>query len=348
MRQIFRMLGGVWMLALVLGPAGTAAAAAEKIPLAYKDHSAALSYQIDVKSHHVVFDHGGGGWRGKTPERSHHEVLSFDLKAQKKPDGVLSQIITFTGVNGKGAKLWGKEGDVPVLWLKREQIVGSSQLMDMDALGKVVKATGAPHFMSPGYKQKPDPDGPPMDLYRVLTMIFPQFSPKPVGVGDSWVVRDRFVVGPAEENVDANIQRRSHKLEAKIRRDFRLTFKGMEEQKGYRVARIAFQGKFGADIKGIEPNNGHYVTATGQAAGEFLFAPEQGLLVGADFKSKFDFSYAMDGVLVGYYLTPKERISLLLEDRTTPPVPWRAEQQVRLELKKQTAGADPSVKTVSR
>lgn len=347
MRQIFRVFGGIWILALAFGPAG--AAAAEKVPLAYKDHSGALAYQIDVKSHNVVFDHGGGGWRGKTPERSHHDVLSFNLQAQKKPEGILSQIITFTGVNGQGAKLWGREGDVPVLWLKREQIIGNSQVMEMDALGKVMGATGVPHFMSPGFPTKRDPDGPPLDMYRVLTMIFPRFSSKPVGVGDSWAVRDRFIVGPAEEKNDANIQRRSHKLEAKIRRDFRLTLKGFEQQKGYRVARIAFQGKFGADIKGIEPNNGHYVTATGRAAGEFLFAPAQGLLVGADFQSKFDFSYATDGVLVGYYLSPKERISLLLEDRTTPPIPWRGEQRVHLELKKQTASATvPGTKAAAR
>lgn len=349
MRREFRIPTCLLAAALALGWAGvTAAATAEKELLIYKGQPAALAYRLEVKTHHKVFDHRGGGYRKKTPERSHHDIIGFNLAVSEKPDGKVDQKLTFTSINGKSAKLWGRQGDVPVIWLNREQIVGNNQKLEMDLLGRVVAATGAPHFMSPSYRPKRSPDGPALDMYRILTMIFPQFPLRRVAVGETWRVKDKYTVGPAPEKDDAAIWKRPHKLDAKIRRNLRLTLKGFEQKGGYRVARIAVKGRFSADIKGIEPNNGHYVTTAGDVSGEFLFAPEKGLLVEATFKNKYHYSYAKDGVLVSIFLTPKERVSLLLEDDTTPPVPWRGNQSVHLELKSQTAAVSPAVTTASR
>lgn len=270
-------------------------------------------------------------------KKTHEDILGFKLETKERADGLIDQALAFTSINGRtaatGLSGGAKEGDTAILVVKREEIVGRTQEIRMDLLGRVKEATGVPHFVSHGFHNRTS-DGPPLDMYRVLLMVFPQFSLKRVSPGESWTVKDEAIVREAKEKTEGGPldSTRSHKLEAKVKRDITYTHQGFVERKGYRAVAIGVTGSYTLDAKAVEPNNGHYVKGNGKVSGEYYFAAAEGLLVEASLKSKLNQSYTFDGVLVGYWLSPKERVSLILEDTTMPWVPWVGEQTVRLEL----------------
>ncbi len=339
MRRVQRL--SVLFISLLLPGlvAGAPALAGEgdRALLTYKGQPAPVAYTVTVKTSLNTLTHAGGGWRGDVVKKSHEDILGFKLEAKELADGLIDQALTFTGVNGKTAGLGlspgAQEGDVPILWLKREEIVGNSQEVRMDLLGRVREATGVPHFVSPGFNNRAS-DGPPLDMYRVLLMVFPQFSLKRVSPGESWTVKNEAIVREAKEKAGAGPldSTRSHKLEAKVKRDITYTHQGFVERGGYRTAVIGVTGSYTVDVKAVEPNNGHYLKGNGKLSGEYYFAPVEGLLVEASLKSKLNQSYTFDGILLTYWLNPKEKVSLMLEDTTMPWVPWEGEQTVRLEL----------------
>ncbi len=319
--------------------AGAPALAAEgdRALLVYKGQAAPVAYTVTVKTNLNTLTHAGGGWRGDVVKKSHEDILGLRLEAKERADGLIDQALTFTSINGKTAALGlspgAREGDVPILMLKREEIVGNTQAVRMDLLGRVKEATGVPYFVAQTFHNRSS-DGPPLDMYRVFLMVFPQFSLKRVSPGESWTVKDEAIVREVKEKGESGPldSTRSHTLEAKVRRDITYTHQGFVERKGYRAAVIGVTGSYSIDAKAVEPNNGHYMKGNGKVSGEYYFVPAEGLLVEASLKSKLNQSYTFDGILLTYWLNPKEKVSLMLEDTTMPWVPWEGEQTVRLEL----------------
>ncbi len=341
-RPLLGVLGLLVSSLMVWGP--VLAAEGDRTLLAYRGHPTALTYTLTVKTSLKTLTHEGGDWRGTAVKKSHEDILGLGLEAKEGLDGLIDQTLTFTSINGKTSALGlspgAREGDVPILWLKREEIVGKAQEIRMDLLGRVKDATGVPHFVSPGFHNRTS-DGPPLDMYRVLLTMFPQFSLKRVSPGEQWTVKDEAIVRDAKETPQGGPldSTRSHKLEAKVKRDITYIHQGFVERGGYRTAVIGITGSYTIDAKGVEPNNGHYVKGNGKLSGEYYFAPTEGLVVEAALKSKLNQSYTFDGLLVGYWMTPKERVSLILEDSTMPVVPWEGEQTIRLELAGSRAAA---------
>lgn len=334
-RRLVVVLGLLVSGLMVWGPA--LAAEGDRALLAYKGQPGALTYTLTVKTNLNTLTHGGGGWRGDVVRKSHEDILGLRLEPKERSDGLIDQTLHFTSVNGKtkalGLSPGAREGDVPILWLKREDIVGKSQGVRMDLLGRVKEATGVPHFVSPGFHNRTS-DGPPLDMYRVLVTIFPQFSLKRVSPGETWTVKDETIVREVQEEAQSGPfdPTQSHKLEAKLKRDITYTHQGFVERGGHRTAVIGITGSYAFDAKGVEPNNGHYVKGNGKLSGEYYFAPAQGIVVEVSLKNKLYQSYTFDGLLVSYFMNPKEKVSLILEDSTMPVVPWEGEQTVRLEL----------------
>ncbi len=346
MRRVQRMpalLVSLLVPGLVAG-APALAGEGDRALLTYKSQPAPVAYTLTVKTNLNTLTHAGGGWRGDLVTKSHEDRLGFQLEAKERPDGLVDQVLTFTSINGKTAALGlspgAREGDVAILMLKREEIVGQAQEVRMDLLGRVKEATGVPHFVSQGFHNRSS-DGPPLDMHRVLLMVFPQFSLQRVSPGEKWTVKDEAVVREAKEKAEGGAldSTRSHKLEAKVKRDITYTHQGFVERGGRRTAAIGVTGSYSIDAKAVEPNNGHYLKGNGKVSGEYYFAPAEGLLVEASLKSKLSQSYTFDGILLTYWLNPKEKVSLMLEDTTMPWVPWEGEQTVRLELSATKAAA---------
>ncbi len=309
----------------------------DRAPLVYKGRPAPATYTLTVKTNLNTLTHAGGGWRGDVVKKSHEDILGLRLETKARSDGLIDQTLAFTSINGKtpalGLSPGAREGDVPILMLKREEIVGKTQEVQMDLVGRVKEATGVPHFVSQSFHNRSS-DGPPLDMYRVLLMVFPQFSGSPVGPGEKWTVKDEVVVGEMKEGAAGGPldSTRSHKLEAKVKRDITYTHQGFVERGGHRTAAIGITGRYTVDVKAVDPNNGHYLKGSGKVSGEYYFAPAEGLLVEASLKSKLSQAYTFDGILVTYWLNPKEKVSLMMEDTPMPWVPWEGEQTVRLEL----------------
>lgn len=334
-RRLIVVLGLLVSGLVVGGP--VLGAEGDRALLAYKGQPSALTYTLTVKTSLNTLTHGGGGWRGDVVKKSHEDILGIRLEPTERSDGLIDQTLTFTSVNGKtpalGLSPGAREGDVPILWLKREDIVGKSQGVRMDLLGRVKEATGVAHFVSPGFHNRAS-DGPPLDLYRVLVTIFPQFSLKRVSPGEKWTVKEETIVQEPKEKAEAGVldSTRSHKLEAKVKRDITYTHQGFVERKGHRTAVIGVTGSYTVDVKAVDPNNGHYLKGNGKVSGEYYFSPTEGLVVEASLKSKLNQAYTFDGLLLTYWMNPKEKVSLIMEDSTMPWVPWEGEQTVRLEL----------------
>lgn len=289
--------------------------------LIFKPHADPLKYNLKVKTHSVL-EHNFSA-AGQEIIQEHEDILTLSQSIKEADEGLLDVALTVDEINliPHGPSIGAQ--------YKREQIIGNSRHTLINVLGEVEEAKGFPHFASGNYYFGGF-DGVPLDMYRVMLMLYPQFPLRLLKVGDSWKVKDKIVVEAAD--VVGEIAVIEHNLEHKINRRITYSLLGFTERKGYRTAHIAFEAKYGFDASMISTYNGYYSEGSGEDTGEFYFAPEEGIVVEASIKSNPVENKSRDGQTVFIWLDAKTRIFLNLEDRTTVPLKWRTEKTISFEL----------------
>jgi hypothetical protein len=217
---------------------------------------------------------------------------------------------------------------------KREQIVGNTQHMSTNLLGEVEAAQGLPHFASQNYYhgEYEGVDSAPLDMYRVMLMLYPQFPLRFLRTGDTWHVKDRITVKAADVPPVGGLTAIKHDLNMNINRRIKYTLFEYSERKGLRTVRIGFEAKYGFDGSVFSTYQGYYSDGSGEDVGEFYFAPEKGIVVEASIRSQPVENKSLDGQTVQMWLDPKTMIFLNLEDRTTVPLKWRTDKSILFEL----------------
>lgn len=259
--------------------------------------------------------------------RKHQDIMDVNVQLKNTEDGLLDMVLRVDKINP--TKYLGYQGGSQ--W-KREQIVGNSQHTKMDILGRVAEATGIPHFSS-GLFYGGSEDSPPLDIYRVLLMISPKFPLKMVSKGGSWTAEEEIILREAPALSDAGIAERSYELEMKVKVKSTYTLVDYVQKDGYNTALIKMEANFRTDGSASDPTGGYYKKGNGKVTGEYYFAPDEGIIVEASMKSKFNETNAEDGPTVRYWLNPQTFIFLNLEDRTTVPLLWHVDQDVHFKIK---------------
>lgn len=312
-----------------------AVAAEEKMMLHYKPWSDPASYQLELQAT-ASLETNRGALEGGDPGRAviirkHRDQIALDLQVQEVKDGLLDGVMTVKNINVLPPRRGGLSGVIGDQY-KRTEIVGNRQKTTIDLQGGIHAATGLPHFASGDFYG--DEDGPPLDMYRVLLMVFPRFPLKLVGQGDRWQVKDEVEVKLADVTaITGAIAPLNYSVTSKIKRDLSYTLVGFTEKSGHRSAHIRFEGRFSADTEGKGPTKGSYKEGGGKVNGELFFAPSEGKVVELTMASNLTESFSQDGAVIMFWLNPKERIWLnAFEGRTYPPLVWHTEQKVKLEL----------------
>lgn len=315
-----------WSLPLALllsfGIPLTAFAAGGEL-LVFKPHSQPLKYNLMVKTHSELETNSRsfGTERGVTVE--HEDVLALSQRVEKIDGGLLDIALTVDEINliPHGPSIGAQ--------YKREEIIGNSRHTTVSLLGEVQEVKGFPHFASGNYYFGGH-DSAPLDFYRVMLMIYPQFPLRLLKAGDSWEVKDKITVEAAD--IVGAVAAIEHNLDVKLNRRIKYTLLGYTERMGYRTAHIAFEARYGFDVSMISTYNGYYSDGSGEDTGEFYFAPEEGIVVEASIKSNPVENKSVDGMTVFVWLDGKTRIFLDLHDRTTVPLKWRTDKTISFEL----------------
>ncbi len=218
----------------------------------------------------------------------------------------------------------------PGMVYKREDIVGNTQHIEINRSGKVEKARVLPHMASSFFWARGE-DGPPLDLYNVLILLYPRFPMHLLEPGDSWETEEEIELEMADALPVAGLMELIYELEMTVKQKIHYTLLDFVEKNGYRCARIRFEAQFMTDGVIYNSARGHFLEGNGKSTGELCFAPKEGLLVSASMTHNASEKRSQDG-LIRYFVTPKEMIFLEADDRTTIPIPWRSERIVSLEL----------------
>lgn len=295
--------------------------AAESQLLMFKPHPRSLEYNLAIKAHSVVDMNSAG--QGRIFE-DHDDMITLTQKVSEIDGGLLGIDLTVKMIN------WEEHGPTNGKRLKREEIIGNSHRTKINLLGKIEEINSFPHFGSNEFFSE-SLDGPALDHWRIMSMLYPQFPLKLVGQGESWEIKDEFSVTPAEALAVAGIMPIRHNFEMVIRRTIKYTLIDYVQRAGYNTARIGFEATFRTDGEVQGATEGDYTDGSGSSSGEFYFAPEEGILVQASFKENVIERKAKDGHFK-YYLGPD--ISLWAEayDQTSVPFIWRTDKTVDFRM----------------
>ncbi len=218
----------------------------------------------------------------------------------------------------------------PGMVYKREDIVGNTQHIKINLLGKVEEAKVLPQMASSFFWNNGE-DGPPLDFYNLLILLNPRFPSDLLEPGASWETEEEIELEMADALPVAGLMELIYELEMTVKQKIKYTLLDFVEKHGYRCARIRFEAQFTTDGVIYNSARGNYLEGNGESSGELCFAPKEGVLVSASMTHNASEKKSLDG-LVRAFITPKERIFLEVDDRTTVPIPWRSERIVSLEL----------------
>ena len=291
---------------------------------AYKPHSKALKYTLNIKNHAEV-DTGWARIQG-TIFRDHEDNITFSQKVSDDGDGLLDIAATVDKIN------FLPHGPTYGAAYKREEIEGNTQRIKIDVLGRVKEAKFLPHIGSSQFWRKGH-DGPPLDYYNIMLMLNPRFPLGLLDVGSAWEVEDEIDLGLADIPPVAGLQEIHYELEMTVKQKIKYKILGFVKKNGYRCARIGFEAESRVDGVMRDAHTGSYLDSNGKSSGELLFAPKEGVLVAASMKHNIIERTSRDGQVI-HMITPKERIFMYSYDHTTIPLSWRAERTVSLELAK--------------
>ena len=254
------------ILALVLSvPVFQNTAAADGQLLHYRPHIQPLRYDLSIstKSQALALYVDG-------PQEERQDVMRISQRVEPAGEGLLDIVLTVEEIN-----LRDQEPEARALELsprggsayKRRDIIGNSAHHVIDLLGAVNEAGGIPHFGST-YFHPDSLAGPPLDTYRVMSMLHPQFPPELLEEGDTWQVEDEIAISSAEALPLRGIATLKHELTMTVGRDLEYELVGYVRRGGYETAQIRFSGTFSMDGQMITEGGGDYIEGTGQSSGE--------------------------------------------------------------------------------
>ena len=291
----------------------------------YKPHEGTLHYDLTIETHALVYTSSPGMY-GRI-FRDHEDIMRLSQRIEETEEGLLDIATTVDQINllppepGPGA---------PGLAYRREDIVGNTQHIKINLLGKVEEAQVLPHMASGGFWTRGE-DGPPLDFYNVLIMLNPRFPLDLLDPGDSWESEEEIALGLADALPVAGLMELNYDLEMTVKQKIKYTLLDFVEKKGYRCVRISFEAQFTTDGVLYTSGRGSYLEGNGESSGELCFAPKEGILVSASMTHNASEKRSEDG-LIRFFITPKEMIFMEVDDQTTVPLPWRSERIVSLEL----------------
>lgn len=295
--------------------------AAEKELLIFKP-SGDLNYNLTIKAHSVV-DMNWGPRQGSLFE-DHDDIIAFTQKVSETDGGLLDIALTVGEIN------WEPHGPISGKRNKREEIIGNTHHSVINLLGSLEEVKSFPHFGSNEF-YRGNVDGPALDNWRIMTMLYPQFPLNLVEEGESWEVKDEFVIMPAEALAIAGLLPVRHDFEMVVKRKIKYTLIDYVDKAGYRTARIGFEATIRTDGEVHGAEEGDYTEGNGKSSGEFFFAPAEGILVGATIKEHIVERKARDGHFP-YYLSSDKMLFAEAYDQTSIPFVWRTDKTISFEL----------------
>jgi hypothetical protein len=324
-RSMFGRVLIVSLLLLLLG-VYSGVFAAEGELLTFKPHSESLKYSLKVNTHSDLETNSSSYGTQRGVSVRHEDILSISQSIKESGEGFLDIALTVDKIN------FIPHGPSIGAQYKREQIIGNTQHTKINVLGAVKEANGLPHFSSGNYYYRGH-DGAPLDMYRIMLMIYPQFPLRLLKAGDSWKAKDKITVEATEIPPIGGIATVEHNLEHILKRRITYTLVGFTDRKGYRTAHIAFEAKYGIDSSMLMTYRGFYVEGSGTDKGEFWFAPKEGIVVEASIDSRPIENKSADGQTTMMWLDPKTRIFVdLVDGQRTVPLKWRSEKTISFVL----------------
>ena len=316
------------VLFLLLQGVSAAQSGAENALLIHKPQSAPLTYDLQITTHSLL----EVSWPRQPPITIDHEedILTLSQEVTETDEGLLDVVLTVDAINPLPRGGERPEQTGPVFQAgdryAREDIVGNSQHLVLNVLGEVKEATGLPHFSSLFYYAR-GLDAVAFDNYRVLLMLYPQFPLRLLEVGDSWSVEDEVTV------TDADTGYLQVSLQMVVERTITYTLAGFVERKGYRTAHITFEAEYEFEASSFAASEEFFSDGTGEDAGEFYFAPEEGIVVEASITSKRVETKSHGGEMVRLQLDSEtSRFVNLRGGHTTVPLKWYTDKTVSFQL----------------
>ena len=316
------------ILALMLSvPVFPNAAAQDGQVLHYRPHIQPLQYDLSIstKSQALALYVDG-------PREERQDVMRMSQRVEPAGEGLLDIVLTVEEIN-----LRDQEPEARALELsprggsmyRRPDIIGNSAHHVINLLGAVNEASGIPHIGST-YFHPDSLAGPPLDIYRVMTMLHPQFPPELLEEGDTWQVEDEISIGSAEALPLRGIGTLKHELTMTVRRDLEYELVGYVRRGTYETAQIRFSGTFSMDGQMITEGGGDYIEGNGKSSGELYFAPAEGLLVEATIESRVNERKSQDGIVV-HWFDGTTNMAMQTGQRTAA-ITWITDQVVRFTL----------------
>ncbi|MEE8114974.1 MAG: hypothetical protein V3T23_11555, partial [Nitrososphaerales archaeon] len=289
--------------------------------LTFKPHKEDLRYHLNIKAHSVVDMNSA---RQGSIFEDHNDDVTLTQKVSESDDGLLDIALTVEKIN------WKEHGPTNGKRVKREDIIGNTHLMKIDLLGKVKGVMSFPHFGSNEF-YRGNVDGPALDHWRIMAMLYPQFPLNLIRKGESWETKEEFWVTPAEVLPISGLMSIRHDFEMKVRRETEYTLIDYVERSGYHAAHIGFESTFrtNGEVHGAE--EGDYTEGNGKSSGDFYFSPKLGILVEATFKEHVIERKSRDGHFE-YYLSPDKSLFAEAYDQKSIPFIWRTDKTIHFGL----------------
>jgi len=169
-----------------------------------------------------------------------------------------------------------------------------------------------------------------MDLYPVMSMLYPQFPMRLLKEGESWKVQDEITIESAQALPIRGLGTLKHELDMTVKKDLEYTLAGFVQKGNYKTAHIRFNGTFIMNGEMITEAGGDYIEGNGRSSGELFFAPDEGLLVEVRIKNEVNEQKSQDGHVV-HWFNPQVSMAVFFGQRTSP-ITWLTDQNVHFVL----------------
>ncbi len=266
------------------------------------------------------------------PREEHQDKISLTQRVERAGDGLLDIALTVDDLNGKEEEppsselhLTPRGGSA----YKRKEIVGNTGHTVINLLGEVKEMRGIPHFGSV-YFHPQNLGGPPLDIYPVMGMLYPQFPMRLLHEGEEWTVQDEILIESAQALPIRGLGTLKHELNMTVKRDLEYRLAGFVQRGKYKTAHIRFNGTFSMDGEMITEAGGDYIEGTGTSSGELYFAPDEGLLVEVLIQNEVNEQKSQDGHVV-HWFNSEVSMAVFFGQRT-PPITWLTDQTVHFVL----------------
>ncbi len=212
---------------------------------------------------------------------------------------------------------------------RRKDIIGNSGHTLINLVGEVKEVRAIPHFGSV-YFHPESLSGPPMDIYPVMSMLYPQFPMRLLQEGDRWTVQNEIPIESAQVLPIRGLGTLKHELNMTVKSDLEYTLAGFVQRGNYETAHIRFNGTFSMDGEMITQAGGDYIEGGGRSSGELYFAPDEGLLVEVFVQNEINEQKSQDGHVV-HWFNPEVSMAMISGQRT-PAITWLTDQNVHFVL----------------